>query len=238
MKYYVYILSDPRNNVPFYIGKGKGKRSMSHLKETKETTINIRKYNKIQSIFSEGLTPLISYYATDLSEQDAYELEASLIKQYGRKDYDANGILLNICENNRPPGHDNFLTNNPGLRMKGKTYEEIYGEEKAKQLKLQRTLSSSVREVTQETKDRMKESALVKMANGYKMPSRKGKRDSEETRLKKSLAHRGKIKPSMSEETKKKISDTKRKNSKKFLNIQYLRKYHGQAYIQTQPAPD
>jgi hypothetical protein len=53
------------------------------------------------------------------------------------------------------------------------------------------------------------------MANGYKMPSRKGKKDSKETCLKKSLAHSGKIKPPMSEETKKKISDTKRKNSKK-----------------------
>ena len=219
MKYYVYILSDPRNHVPFYIGKGKGKRSMSHLKETKETTINIRKYNKIQSILIEGLTPLISYYATDLSESDAYDLESFLIKKYGRKDYDANGILLNICEDNWPPGHDNFLTNNPGLKMKGKTYEEIYGEEKAKRLKLQRTKSSSVREVTKETKCRMKQSALAKMANGYKMPSRKGKKDSEETRLKKSLAHKGKTRPPMSEETKKKISDTKRKNSKNFQSI-------------------
>jgi hypothetical protein len=219
MEYYVYILTDPRNNLPFYVGKGKGKRALSHLKETKNTTINVRKYNKIQSIIGDGLIPLISYHSINLTEKEAYNLETDLIKQYGRKDYDEGGILLNICEDSKPPGNDNFLTNNPGLRMKGKSYEEIYGEEKAKHLKAQRKISSSTREVTQETKDRMKQSALNKMVNGYKMPSRKGIKDSVETRLKKSLAHKGKSRPPMSEETKKKISDTKRKNSNKFFNI-------------------
>jgi len=63
----------------------------------------------------------------------------------------------------------------------------------------------------------MKKSALKKMENGYKMPSRKGIKDSEETRLKKSLAHKGKIKGPLSDEIKQKISETKRKNAVSLL---------------------
>jgi hypothetical protein len=218
MNYYVYILLDPRSNTPFYVGKGKGNRAKSHLLETKETTINIRKYNKIQSILKNNLEPKIVYYAINLLELDAYDIEAMLIKQYGRKDYDKAGILLNICKDNRPPGSDNFITDNPAKRMKGKTYEELYGQEKATELKAGRKKTSSEREVTEITRNRMQDSALKKMENGYIMPSRKGIKDSDETRLKKSLAHKGKVKGPLSDETKQKISETKRKKSSIFIN--------------------
>ena len=213
MNYYVYMLIDPRTNEPFYVGKGKRNRAKSHLKETIETTINIRKYNKIQSILKNGLEPKIVYHAIELTEVDAYNVEAELIKQYGRKEYDTHGILLNICEDNRPPGNDNFITDNPGKKMKGKTYEELYGQEKATELKASRKKTSSGREVNEITKSKMKESALKKMENGYKMPSRKGIKDSNETKLKKSLAHKGKVKGPLSDKIKQKISETKRKNS-------------------------
>tara|TARA_R110000868_G_scaffold147197_5_gene368452 strand:+ start:79 stop:741 length:663 start_codon:yes stop_codon:yes gene_type:complete len=207
------MLIDPRTNEPFYVGKGKRNRAKSHLKETIETTINIRKYNKIQSILKNGLEPKIVYHAIELTEVDAYNVEAELIKQYGRKEYDTHGILLNICEDNRPPGNDNFITDNPGKKMKGKTYEELYGQEKATELKASRKKTSSGREVNEITKSKMKESALKKMENGYKMPSRKGIKDSNETKLKKSLAHKGKVKGPLSDKIKQKISETKRKNS-------------------------
>lgn len=210
--YYVYILIDPRNNQPFYVGKGKGHRAKSHLKETKENTENMRKFNKIQKIVSAGLSIIVEYYKKDIEiENDAYNIEENLIAKYGRKDYDANGILTNICKNSRPPGSDNFITNNPGLKMKGKTYEELYGKEKADELKAKRKVSSSLRPVTYETKEKMRAGAKKKMENGYMMPSREGVSDSEETRIKKSESHKGKTRGPMSEETKKKISDAKRK---------------------------
>ena len=34
---YVYVYIDPRNNEPFYIGKGKGNRLFSHLNESTES---------------------------------------------------------------------------------------------------------------------------------------------------------------------------------------------------------
>lgn len=117
--YYVYELIDPRYNVPFYVGKGTGRRAKTHLWEVPETR-NAYKENKIASIRKEGLEPIIKYVVENIEDETlAYTIETELIKKYGRKGYDKNGILTNICEDARPPNH------------KGKTYEEIYGIEKA-----------------------------------------------------------------------------------------------------------
>lgn len=127
--YYVYQLVDPRNSQPFYIGKGKGRRAKTHLWEIPETR-NVYKENKIASIRKDGLEPIIEYIAENIIDETlAYDIESTLIKKYGRKGYDKNGILTNICEDARPPNH------------KGKTYEEIYGSKKAKE---QRELRSKL----------------------------------------------------------------------------------------------
>ena len=99
MDYYVYLYIDPRTNLPFYVGKGIGDRKYYHLTETLETTINKRKYYRIQSIRRAGLEPIIEERHSMLSEVIAYELEEKLIRQYGRKGYDQNGILMNISIN-------------------------------------------------------------------------------------------------------------------------------------------
>lgn len=194
--YYVYQLVDPRTDKPFYIGKGKGNRAETHLWETPDTR-NQYKENKIAAIRRSGLEPNIVYVAENIiDEQLAYDIESQLISRYGRKGYDNGGILTNICTDNRPPSH------------KGKTYEEIYGPEKASQ-------------------QRQMRSKLQKERGGYGP-----KQHSEETKAKISQsvlrAHSGRD-CSHSEETKKRIG---------LANTKYLGRLNKKSHKYQLTSPD
>jgi hypothetical protein len=83
--FYVYAhYNNDTNEFPFYIGKGKGSRA----------------YNKTQRSelwkekASNGL--LVKILKDNLTENEAYDLEIKLIKQYGRILYE-NGTLVNIA---------------------------------------------------------------------------------------------------------------------------------------------
>jgi hypothetical protein len=102
-QFYVYVYYDPRNNQPFYVGKGCGRRCYDHLKETEDKTDNIFKWRKINSIRNDGSEAIVKKEIENLSEEHAYEQEAVLIRQYGRAGIDPGGILTNRCEDLRPP---------------------------------------------------------------------------------------------------------------------------------------
>lgn len=102
--YYVYIYRNPlKDNIPFYVGKGKNNRAYDHLNETYDTTSNRRKTYVINSIHSHSLEPIIEFFKTNLSEDEAYTVETELIQKYGRAGYDPGGILTNVCIDSRPP---------------------------------------------------------------------------------------------------------------------------------------
>ena len=124
--YYVYALIDPRNNQPFYIGKGKDDRALSHFKESSlNKEGNTRKTAKIKKLKELGYDPVIEFYAQNIEDEElAYTIESFYIKKYGRIGHEQNGILTNICENANPPNHKN------------KTYKEIYGDNAEHQRKI------------------------------------------------------------------------------------------------------
>lgn len=93
-EYYVYGLIDPRDNQYFYIGKGKGKRYLSHLKP-KKFDFNYAKLERIKSIQNSGLDIKIEVLFPNLDEETAFELERLIIYKLGREVLNE-GILTNL----------------------------------------------------------------------------------------------------------------------------------------------
>lgn len=110
-QYYVYALIDPRNNEYFYIGKGKGKRYLSHLK-TNKRDFNLTKLERIGNIKNSGFEIKIEILFSNITEDTAFELEKILIYKLGRT-FLSEGILTNIA---------------PGGKWK-KSESVLYGDE-------------------------------------------------------------------------------------------------------------
>ncbi|HET6569768.1 MAG TPA: hypothetical protein VFG50_17515 [Rhodothermales bacterium] len=78
--YYVYLYVDPRTGKPFYVGKGKGDRVLSHMSEAGES----RKLQMIKELRDEGLEPRMDILAHGLrDEETAFRIEAAVIDLIG-----------------------------------------------------------------------------------------------------------------------------------------------------------
>lgn len=86
--FYVYILFRPRTGIPFYVGKGCRDRWLTHGKSNHNTWKN----NIIKKARREGLIIPRVKIAENLSEDNAFEIEAVFIKAIGRH---PNGPLVN-----------------------------------------------------------------------------------------------------------------------------------------------
>jgi uncharacterized protein len=84
LKYYVYRLIDPRDGTTFYVGKGKGNRLFSHIKEERDLDGDA-KTNKLQHIHEirhAGLDVIHIVHRHGLSESEAMHVEAALIDAF------------------------------------------------------------------------------------------------------------------------------------------------------------
>jgi len=82
LKYYVYIYSNPMTNEIFYVGKGKGNRIFSHLKDKSDS----QKVYYLSELTSQGLKPKLEILIHGLEdEKTALRVESSIIDLIGIK---------------------------------------------------------------------------------------------------------------------------------------------------------
>ena len=94
--YYIYAYIDPRDNLPFYIGKGKGYRKNHHIHEDSSKKENKEKYKIIQELLDLGMFPIITELESGIiTEPLAYNREDYFILLYGRRGVETGGILTN-----------------------------------------------------------------------------------------------------------------------------------------------
>lgn len=102
--YYIYEYVDPRTQLPFYIGKGKGERKYDHMNSSLSRNENKEKCKIINELHSLGLSPVINEIESNIeNELIAYNREDFYILKYGRRGIDPHGILTNQSLHGRPP---------------------------------------------------------------------------------------------------------------------------------------
>lgn len=82
LKFYVYLLIDPKTDEPFYVGKGKENRVYNHVQCALETEITNNKYDEIRRIMSEGNDVKHLIVRHGLNEKTAFEIESALIDTF------------------------------------------------------------------------------------------------------------------------------------------------------------
>lgn len=119
-KYYVYVYIDPRNLEEFYYGKGKGSRKNAHLLEVSDS----EKSRRIRNIKEAGLEPTVRVIASNLTEQEALLIEATLIWKLGR--FTANVVGGHFANKFRP--HDTYHAELSGFDFQNGIYYYNVGE--------------------------------------------------------------------------------------------------------------
>lgn len=95
--FYVYLLLDPRKfYAPFYVGKGRGDRACVSAGYRSSARHNRFKMAIINKLTEKGMSPILSFWAINLSEEKAFEIERSLISRFGRRDSQSDGLLTNL----------------------------------------------------------------------------------------------------------------------------------------------
>ena len=108
--YYVYVILDPRDSQPFYVGKGEGQRMMRHEVAARGNykEAHMPHHDRIREILSLGMQPMYEKVMFNVDEITALTKEEALIAQYGRQ-WNGTGILLNKS----PGGYNSGRTEKP-----------------------------------------------------------------------------------------------------------------------------
>jgi hypothetical protein len=95
--FYVYILIDPSDNIPFYVGKGNGSRMYDHEKNILKgkKLKNLHLYYKISKILDSKKPILYNKVLENVDENTALIEEINQIQKIGRADLGL-GTLCNL----------------------------------------------------------------------------------------------------------------------------------------------
>lgn len=96
--YYVYALTDPRDGRIFYIGKGKGNRLFQHIRDASSSygDDSSLKLDIIREIVAAGLGPGYYIIRHNLSEEEAFLVESTLIDVLTYPGFNTERVLANI----------------------------------------------------------------------------------------------------------------------------------------------
>ena len=103
LKYYVYLLVDPRDGKIFYVGKGKGDRVFAHLRCAESSDAESEKMNTIREIQGAGKEVLYYIARHGLEEAEAFLVESVLIDLLTFRDFSSVANITNI-----QAGHHQF----------------------------------------------------------------------------------------------------------------------------------
>ena len=81
LKSYVYILLDPQDNKPFYVGKGNNNRVFEHINQaisdSDKSTLKYDKIREIVNVRKQSVQHIIVRHG--ITDREAFQIEASLI---------------------------------------------------------------------------------------------------------------------------------------------------------------
>lgn len=169
--FYTYAYLDPRKQVatripetdiafehePFYIGKGKGKRILTHMSDKRGK--NSLKIEKIKRIMDAGYAPIIVKVKENLSEKEALFLEEKLISAIGTK-WTIEGIKRGPLTNQTSGGEGRCLSdslkNQISKRLMG-VNNPMYGKPRTEDVKSKLREFRKTFRHSLETKEKMRE---------------------------------------------------------------------------------
>jgi hypothetical protein len=208
--YYTYVLRDPRDFEPIYVGKGYGKRIWSHWQHmlAGRQGTNRKLYNKLTSIFQAGYSaPIYEKWLECADEKLCLWMERFLIKSIGRKD------LCNLSDGGEGPS--GAIRSEETLR---KMREALRGKPKSaltRQKLKEAWVGRRIKGVSAETRQKQSVARLGKIGkplSDYHIQKLReanlGKKHSVEHREKIRSANVGRIN---TEETRQRMSDAAKK---------------------------
>jgi hypothetical protein len=204
--FYVYGLFDPKKNEPYYIGKGKGRRYISHFESNRLKKEKSSLKVKISlKIINEGSLPICNILFNNLTENEAFSKERELIAKYGRIDK-GNGCLANHTDGGE--GVSGFVFPKDAVIKRSTTLKGIPRPLHVRE-KISKALKGHIR--SKETSEKISKAKAGKTypkhieANRKNAIKRKGIPRTDEVKLKISLSQKGRVVP---QERKLQISNT------------------------------